>query len=96
MDKIFDVIFDPKVIAAALIGWTLRDLLARSSQAAGTGQQMAGTLLQRQANVATQHATKRITELVDERTKRVVDSLLPKAKTKAEAQIVQLQLPGAR
>lgn len=95
MDKFLDALFDPKVIAAALVGYAVRDLIARAQTAnASTAHQMASTVMQRQASVASQHATKRLTELVDDRTKRVVDSLLPRARTKAEARVVQLQIPS--
>ena len=94
MDKVIDTLFDPKVIVAALVGWTLRGLLSQSqSLDASATKRMAGELLHRQANVAAKHAQKRVFDLADERTRAVVDALLPRAPRKDEARIVQLSIP---
>lgn len=101
MDKFFDVLFDPRVIAAGLVGWTLRGVLENASRGAQPAPQpqstnvrgMAGTLFQRQATVAREHALKRMQGLADDRTRQFVDTLFPTARSKDEQKIIQLTVP---
>lgn len=92
MDKLLDQLFDPKIILAALAGWTLHEIVTSQRQrSAASG--MAGTILERQAGVARSHAAKRFQDLADDRTKQVVDSLFPRPRTKQESNIIQLTVP---
>lgn len=96
MDKFLDTLFDPKVIIAGLVGWTLRGVLeqyGRHADQTPSAQAMAGAVFRRQTDVAKAHAVKRAQELVDDRTRMVVDGLFPRARTKSEQRVIQLTVP---
>ena len=96
MDRLIDAILDPKVLVAALVGWTVRGLLVEDQHQQSqrrTPQQMAGTGLSRQAGVAKEHAVKRVSALADDRTRQLVDSFLPRARSKEDARVVHLTIP---
>lgn len=96
MDRFLDVLFDPKVLIAGVVGWTIRGLIIESKAAQGqpaSVRQMAGRVVERQAKIASDHAIKRVSDLADDRTRQVVDAFLPRARSKAETQVVQLTIP---
>lgn len=96
MDRLIDAILDPKVILAGIVGWTVRGLIVEKQApqlANRSPKQMAGTLVHRQAGVAKEHAIKRVSALADDRTRQLVDSFLPRARTKEEQRVVHLTIP---
>lgn len=95
MDKVIDVIFDPKVILAVVVGWTLHEVVTTRGGGVGQGaaKEMAGTIVSRQVGVARQHTAKRVMSLADDRTKNLVDSFFPRAKSKADDRVIQLTVP---
>ena len=108
MDKLIDTLLDPRFIAAGLIGWAVRSALARpgvpctvcgqscgcARDAGRTAAQMAGTVLQRQAGVARDAAVKQLQQVADERTRRIVQSMLPRVRGQEQPRIVQFTVEG--
>lgn len=103
MDKLISTILDPRFIAAGLIGYFVRDAIARSGGCPRCGERcacaqqtvpgMAGQVFVRQAGVARDHLVSSLQSVADERTKRFVNGFVPRVREKTAPRVVQLQLP---